>query len=265
MINAVKSFKINNNYIKRMFSLKIPEKSRITTVKTAMPFVALPVIAYLKPTKIRTNIRETNKNIEQANHDKPDDVTWNEKQSRRLLKEKGITKKAEQDKLMNEDGKLTDEGNKKISFKGQDENGFYTTEETCSNNTHIDTELNVKDTHDTNIYDTDEPKGFFSNLGTKMKKFFGVNDKTTPNSINEANPLTINEAEEKIRLQEDLKWIDSIDEKMCPECEEIYNAIPNEVPEGLMSDIMADIPEGFAVDNSLLKMLRKMTRDLIGE
>lgn len=111
-----------------------------------------------------------------------------------------------------------------------------------------------------------EPTGFWDSIKSKyqdvqnkFKKILGINNEPV------AETTSISEVNADIQLQQDLDWVNSINEKMCPECEEIYNAIPTEIPEGLMSNIMGDIPEGFMGDKDLLKMLKDMTKDFLGE
>ena len=65
-------------------------------------------------------------------------------------------------------------------------------------------------------------------------------------------------------FQAELDEIKSINTDMAPDMEE-YLAKPSEdVVEGLMSDIMAELPEGFCVDEDLYSSLLKMSKEALG-
>lgn len=134
------------------------------------------------------------------------------------------------------------------------------------------------DITDTPEVSSPEDTGFFSAAGTKLQNMWGqIKSKFTFKGSEPKETTALNEtiqsnthlesieAQEEARLQADLKWVEGLKEEMCPACEEIYHAVPDEVPEGLMSNIMDEIPEGFEADQDLLHMLRGMTKDLLGE
>ncbi len=211
-----------------------------------LPVVSVPILEFMATTKKTMATLNANKAEEQASRVKLDNVTWEEKQSRKILKNNGISKKSEQNKLLDSDGSINKKG-QSISHKGAPED------------THFEPQ-----TMDDNMQN--EPTGFWDSIKnkyqevqSKFKKILGINDETV------VETTTLSDVKADIQLQQDLDWVNSINEKMCPECEEIYNAIPTEIPDGLMSNIMGDIPEGFMGDKDLLKMLKDMTKDFLGE
>ncbi len=56
--------------------------------------------------------------------------------------------------------------------------------------------------------------------------------------------------------------IKSIDTKMCPELETIYNAPPINTPEGLVKTIFGELPEGVDLDWDLWSALKNLASDI---
>ena len=107
-IQKININKLNHNYnesiltsARKKFSGKI--KNANTEI---LPVVTVPLVAYMATVKKTMNDLENNKAIEQANNYKPNNVTWNEQQSRKELKSLGITQKSEQDRFITEKGTI---------------------------------------------------------------------------------------------------------------------------------------------------------------
>lgn len=232
-------------------SKKIINKTKISIIdktfaKPSLPIVSTPILLYMKTKSEKI----ASKLIKESNNTSNKTFTTNYEKSVEDLKDAGV--KGNYNKYIDSTtGRPNIGGQNKIdATKKQSEISHKGASDDMHNDPYIG---------DDNA--PNEPTGFFSKIGAKVKKIFGISDEPESQLQND-NPIEI---DEEARLSEDLKWIDNIDETMCPECEEIYNRIPDEVPEGLMNDIMGEIPEGFAVDEKLLKMLRNITKDLLGD
>lgn len=261
----IKPIQITSSIFKYKNNLFKTKSAKTILYTTTLPIVTTPILEYWSPKKdaeIRNNTInneiQKSKSLNSSHHPVKDATEANTK----ALREAGY-KDSEIAKSLNSKGEIKDDSIKKelksknIRFQGN-------SDDTQPIPQTLDDTLFEPQTMDDNIQN--EPTGFWDSIKSKyqdvqnkFKKILGINNEPV------AETTSVSDVNADIQLQQDLDWVNSINEKMCPECEEIYNAIPTEIPEGLMSNIMGDIPEGFMGDKDLLKMLKDMTKDFLGE
>lgn len=223
-IQKISIEKCKNYYSKK---LTTPETNKLSNQmsKTSMeflPVVSVPLVAYMATVKKTMKNLAINKAIEQANHNKSNDVTWHEKQSRKTLNDQGITRKSDQNYYINDDGTLKQQDLNKyikehpVSHKGAPEN------------------IEVKPaTLDKKIIG-DSPKIYNEELSNG-----GINN--PPESLFDPNDPDL---------------------MMDPKLEEIYNAPEINTPEGLLENIFGELPDGFSMDMNLLDTLKGLAKDV---
>ena len=107
-IQKININKLTHNYNKNILtSIRKKFSGKVKNANTEiLPVVTVPLVAYMATVKKTMNDLESNKAIEQANNYKPNNVTWNEQQSRKELKSLGITQKSEQNRFITKKGTI---------------------------------------------------------------------------------------------------------------------------------------------------------------
>lgn len=153
------------------------------------------------------------------------------------------------------DGKITEDEyekyTKKVSFTGKN----------------AEIEVN-NDIH------SDKPTGFFDKLSSKIsdgwnqfKENLGISNGHSSDGLSldtHTSPkLSIQDIAEHPSLINSMSAEDiaNIDVSMPSELLDIINMPDTDVPIGLMSDILADLPEGFCTDDNLLNLLKNIVSD----
>ena len=107
-IQKININKLTHNYNKNILtSIRKKFSGKVKNANTEiLPVVTVPLVVYMATVKKTMNDLESNKAIEQANNYKPNNVTWNEQQSRKELKSLGITQKSEQNRFITKKGTI---------------------------------------------------------------------------------------------------------------------------------------------------------------
>ena len=225
-IQKININKLNHNYnesiltsARKKFSGKI--KNANTEI---LPVVTVPLVAYMATVKKTMNDLENNKAIEQANNYKPNNVTWNEQQSRKELKSLGITQKSEQDRFITEKGTIKQHDLDKykqkhsISHKGAPD-------DLDAHETTLDADI------------TGDP----------------------PQIYDENKVLSGLSAESREMLDE----INNTDMSLPPDLQEILDMPSVDTPEGFINTIFGDLPEGMSVDEDIWSMLKGIANEIL--
>lgn len=107
-------------------------------------------------------------------------------------------------------------------------------------------------------------ENMFTKAGEIKENTHNIISNTFKGSTTEIHRYTIRDIAEHPELMDNLsiEEIKQIDVSMCPELEEFLKTPPDEVPDGLMDNILEELPEGFGVgDETLYETLKGVVQN----